>query len=83
MEKIIALRNEIDLLDDQIMKLLERRFTCALEIGHLKKASSAQVLDQKREEIILNKINSFSHNQAIYQVYLTLLETSKNLQRKL
>ncbi|MFU8785817.1 MAG: chorismate mutase [Candidatus Izemoplasmataceae bacterium] len=83
MEKIDQLRKEIDLIDESLMNLLEKRFNYVLKIGELKKQSSVHVLDQNREQIILNKINSFSHNEAIYHVYLSLLDVSKRLQRKL
>ena len=82
MEKITLIRTSIDVMDEQIMALLEERFNASLKIGALKKASNQPVLDSTREQFILNKIAGYSNKEAIHQVYLTILEASKLLQKK-
>ncbi len=80
---INTLRDQIDALDDELMQLLEERFTIVEMIGQIKKREKHGVLDVSREESILNKAKEYSHNQAISMIFKTLLSESKSLQRKL
>lgn len=82
MDKIKKLRNEIDILDNKIMELLETRFLIAKEIGEAKKELNVNVLDSNREEAILLKTSKFSHSPQISNIYKTIMNESKNIQRK-
>ena len=82
MDKIEDLRLLIDTLDDEIMSLLDKRFTVSIKIGNIKALSKTAVLDTKREEHILNKTSKHSHSPEIDIVYKTIMNESKNLQRK-
>ena len=46
-------RAEIDKLDKEIVKLLEKRFNLASEIGFLKKEQNLPVYDESRERQVL------------------------------
>lgn len=73
-EKIIRNRGEsemdqnrelIDLIDQRLMKLLEKRFECSKRIGDYKKEKGLEVVDPAREEEIINKkveMSSFDKN---------------------
>ena len=82
MDKIKKLRNEIDVLDNKIMELLETRFLIAKQIGEAKKENNIQVLDTNREDNILLKTTKFSHSPQISNIYKTIMNESKNIQRK-
>ena len=47
-----SIRQEIDQIDDQIVKLLEERMHLVEGVVAYKKASGKPILDTKREEII-------------------------------
>ena len=68
------LREEIDEIDAQIIDLLERRLNISKEIISFKK----QVTDLTRENEILAKIES----EYIKDIYKTIFENSKKVQRK-
>ena len=82
MDKINELRSKINTIDDTIMSLLEERYNISLEIGILKDKLKVAVLDQNREEYILNKASKYSHSPLIESVYKTIMKESRNLQRK-
>ena len=82
MDKIEKHRKSIDKIDDEIMSLLEQRLCLAVEIGKAKSISKANVLDTKREKIILNKVSNYSHSPEIDTIYRKIMEMSKSLQRE-
>jgi len=82
MDKIDEMRHLIDVLDDEIMSLLDERFTLSIKIGNLKTLAKTDVLDTKREKIVLDKTSKYSHSPEIDVVYKTIMEESKSLQRK-
>lgn len=57
-KEIINLRNDLDLLDAQIIELLMRRFSITQQIGKLKKTLQIEVTDQIREQQILSRIEN-------------------------
>lgn len=82
MDKIISLRDQIDEIDDQIMTLLDKRFQLSKEIGNRKQLINVTVLDSNREQDILIKTTKYNHFPQIESIYHTILEESKNVQRK-
>ena len=52
------IRQEIDQIDDQIVKLLEERMHLVEGVVAYKKASGKPILDTKREEVIFEKVRS-------------------------
>ena len=49
------IRQEIDQIDDQIVKLLEERMHLVEGVVAYKKTSGKPILDTKREEVILKR----------------------------
>ena len=82
MDKIDDLRIKIDQLDDLLMDILQDRYSLTKQIGDLKKDSHLVVEDNNREEYIFNKISKYSHSPSIDLVYKTIINESKNKQRK-
>ena len=52
------IRQEIDQIDDQIVKLLEERMHLVEGVVTYKKASGKSILDTKREAIIFEKVRN-------------------------
>ena len=51
MDKIDNLRQQIDSIDDKVMKLLNDRFELTNEIGRIKSKSKISVMDNNRENL--------------------------------
>lgn len=49
-------RNRIDELNDELIALLNKRASFAVEIGKIKKQKGLPVLDAAREEVVLNGV---------------------------
>ena len=82
MDKIIALRNRINSIDDQIMLLLNERYDISNQIGEIKSNSKISILDKNREEYVLDKTKQHGHSPQIESVYRTIMSESKNIQRR-
>ena len=82
MDDLKTLRNEIDQLDDSIMKLLSKRFDLSIKVGNYKLLNNIQVTHDDREKRIISKISKYSHSPSIEHVYKTILQQSKSLQRR-
>lgn len=74
-------RCKIDDLDQEIMSLLSQRFDYSQKIGQMKKRESMKILNNSREEQIINKTKNFENSKAIRNIYDKILEQSKELQR--
>lgn len=85
MQTIEDLRKQIDKIDQEIIKLLDRRYEIACNIGALKAQNDINVLDNGRENIIYSKIKGFdtAYKQQITAVYSQIMAGSKDLQKKL
>ena len=78
------LRKDIDALDNEIIKLLDKRFDCSKKIGDEKKASNIKVLDSSREQAILDKVAALSsdeHKEYIQEIYKKIMEQSREYQK--
>lgn len=78
-EKIDAWRREIEGIDNEIMKLLVKRFEATKKIRRYKKANKLPVMDRKREACtILEKTGSSGlPRKFIKDLYKILFEESR------
>ena len=80
------IRQEIDQIDDQIVKLLEERMHLVEGVVDYKKASGKAILDTKREEAIFEKVRSHVSNkkyeETIVETFLDILKRSRDYQDK-
>ena len=85
MNDLKNLRKEIDLIDDELMKLLIKRFHLSIEVKKVKQINNIAVLDNKREQEIIDKVLNIDEasniKDAVLEVYQCLLKTSKDLQK--
>ena len=82
MDKMKALREQIDILDDQLMFLLSKRYDISSKIGEYKSNSNIEILDNNREQLIINKTLNHSHSPQLELVYRAIMDASKNIQGK-
>ncbi|OPJ57396.1 chorismate mutase [Clostridium oryzae] len=87
MNKLDELRDEIDKLDTEILSLLEKRFAACKGVGEYKLENELPILNEEREqqviEKILKKIKDPYYSDYIKQIFITIMDESKKLQKNL
>ena len=83
--EIKELRDKIDSLDREIVKLLVERMGVSAKVAEYKIANGLPVLDKTREAALLEKIASLSGGMSnyTYEIYLEILKQSKAYQEKI
>ena len=78
------IRQEIDQIDDQIVKLLEERMLLVEGVVAYKKASGKPILDSKREEVIFekvkNRVEDKRYQETIVATFSDTLKRSRDYQ---
>ena len=78
------IRQEIDQLDDQIVKLLEERMHLVEGVVAYKKSSGKPILDTKREEVIFekvkNRVEDKRYQETIVATFSDILKRSRDYQ---
>jgi chorismate mutase len=77
-------RKEIDSIDEEIVRLINRRAKIAREIGALKAAAGLPVIDETREDEILRNAAARNEgvlkNEAIVKIFRAVIRESRNIQ---
>jgi len=85
MSDVAAWRKRIDEIDRQLVKLLNERSQCAVEIGHLKKTMSLPTWQPQREaEILRNVVNANDgplDDAAIRRMFERIIDEARSLER--
>lgn len=78
------LRKEIDTIDEHMMELFKKRMAVSKNIGKIKKVMGLPIIDNAREEMILEKRKALLGNDELwpyYQAFLVkLFDLSKEYQ---
>ena len=79
-------RNKIDEIDAAIVEILNRRMTCSLEIGKIKKAQGRPVYAPEREMAILNRVETLNkgplNGAALRRIFQQIIEESRRLEQE-
>ena len=82
--RIHNLRKDIDAVDAEIARLLERRFSLCNEIGQLKRQFDLSVEDPRREIVVLTKVAEATQDEqvreSVLNVYRVILKESREIQ---
>ncbi len=80
------LRKEIDRIDLQVLRLLNRRALVARRIGELKRKQGLPIFDAKREGTVLSRMSRANQGplpeSAIQGIFLRILRENRRLQKK-
>ena len=83
--EVEGLRRRIDVIDDQLMKLLNSRSACAVEIGRLKRKLGMAVYQPGREVWILERATANNPGPldggAVRRVFERIIDESRRLER--
>lgn len=84
-DPVAALRLRIDQIDDQLMKLLNSRSACAVEIGRIKRRLGLPVYQPEREKWILDRVERNNpgplDSNALQRVFERVIDESRRLER--
>ena len=81
-----SIRQEIDQIDDQIVKLLEERMHLVEGVVAYKKSSGKPILDSKREEVIFekvkNRVEDKRYQGTVVATFSDILKRSRDYQEQ-
>jgi len=79
------IREEIDRLDGELLRIFNRRAQLALDIGALKKERGLPIYDPDREKRILERVQRDNpgplSNEAIVRLFERVIDESRSLER--
>ena len=79
------LRQEIDRLDSELLRIFNERATLALRIGEIKKGLALPVYDPSREKRIFQRMKDENpgplDDQAIVRLFERVIDESRRLER--
>ncbi len=79
------LRRRIDRLDEQLVRLLNRRAACALKIGRLKRALGLELHQPAREREVLEHVKTVNGGPldpaAITRLFERIIDEARRLER--
>lgn len=85
MKDIDDLRQRIDWIDEQLVRLLNARAECALQLGQMKKARGMEIYQPKREEEVLGNVQRLNtgplDDGAIRRLFERVIDEARRLER--
>jgi chorismate mutase len=83
-----ALREEIDKIDEVIVRLLDRRARCAYAIGRLKRELGRAIYEPDREAFVMNRVREINamlggplDGDAVARLYERIMDEARRIQR--
>ncbi|MDE7213527.1 MAG: chorismate mutase [Anaeroplasmataceae bacterium] len=74
MSKLDTARKEINIIDEEMLKLFERRMQAVKQVAEYKKENNLPVLDSSREQAIIEKNISMLSNKELEEYYRVFFE---------
>jgi len=85
MDDIAKWRKKIDELDLELVKLLNQRSDCAIEIGKLKHKLDIEIYDPRREEEVIGRVwkeaNGPLSKEAVKRLFERIIDESRRAER--
>jgi chorismate mutase/prephenate dehydrogenase len=79
-----ALRDQIDALDERLLKLLSERLKLVLQVGELKRQHGMVVRDDKREREMLERLPTLAEPpltpESVYRTYVLLIDEARTIE---
>jgi len=86
MDDIAKWRKKIDELDLELVKLLNERSQCAIEIGKLKHKLNIEIYDPRREEEVIARVwkeaDGPLSKEAVKRLFERVIDESRRAERK-
>ena len=85
MKDIDDLRQRIDWIDEQLVRLLNARAECALQVGHAKRAQHMDIYQPAREREVLENVQRLNtgplDDGAIKRLFERVIDENRRLER--
>ena len=85
LDGLADLRQKIDALDEELVRLLNARAACALEIGSVKKTAGLPVYQPSRETEVLKHVQSINpgplDDAAVRRLFERIIDEARRLER--
>ena len=85
---IEELRNRIDVIDDQLVRLLNVRVACAVEVGRLKHEAGLPIYQPEREAQVLAKVKQSATDlsgpltaEAVVRIFERIIDEARRAER--
>ena len=82
--KIEEWREEIDLIDEQILRLVNQRTQIALKIGDLKAKAGLPIYDKEREQDLIARLCSSNtgplKSEAVTRIFRRIIHESRSVE---
>jgi chorismate mutase len=86
--EIHGLRHRIDVIDDQLVRLLNVRVACALEIGRLKHEAGVPIYQPDREKQVLEQVRRAATQlagpleaEAVVRIFERIVDEARRAER--
>ena len=79
-KKIQKLRKEIDLIDNDIIRALDKRFDVTKTIGEVKKELKLPIEDKQRDKVVLTRTRKATNVKEIQAIFKKILAEAKRTQ---
>jgi chorismate mutase/prephenate dehydratase len=83
-QKLNRNRRELDLLDQKLLALLNRRLRISLEIGRLKREVGKKIYDAEREKELLDRLKRKNKGplkkRDLKKIFATIMQVSRKSQ---
>ncbi len=83
------LRKRIDVIDDQLVRLLNVRVACAVEVGRLKHEAGVPVYQPEREKQVLEQARQSAttlsgplNGEAIVRIFERIIDEARRVERE-
>ena len=84
-KRILELRQQIDMLDEEIILLLKKRMGISKEVGKLKEELEIPVEDKNRENEIIDRLTQQAgrnlSEQQLIRIFTAVFKSSKQVQK--
>jgi len=78
-------RDEIDRLDEQLVKLLNARSQCAIELGRIKRELGLAIYSPDREREVIAHVTGINHGpldrDAVRRLFERIIDESRRIER--
>ena len=85
---IEELRGRIDVIDDQLLRLLNVRVACAVEVGRLKHEAGLPIYQPEREAQVLNSVRESATElagpltaEAVVRIFERIIDEARRAER--
>jgi len=79
-------REEIDAVDSEILKLINKRARLAVEVGALKAKAGLPIYDKEREQNVLDRLceenEGLISEDAIIEIFRKIIQETRNVEIK-